>query len=149
VDQVIEKVATGLGDAVGALADKGILFVVFAPIWVAFGFALIWSQGTSRRLDAPHIPQTLEVAAGSREIVSGVTMCRNIVSRWTPGQLGASPCSADEVPRNELDDDPPPPTSNTLTKIFSYRGNRSERQQPTHRPTVGRRFGLRDEASSR
>jgi hypothetical protein len=46
VEQVIEKVATGLGDVVGALADKGILFVVFALIWVAFGVALIWSQGS-------------------------------------------------------------------------------------------------------
>jgi hypothetical protein len=46
VEQVIEKVATGLGDSVGVLADKGILFVVFALIWVAFGVALIWSQGS-------------------------------------------------------------------------------------------------------
>ena len=46
VEQVIEKVATGLGESVGFLADKGILFVVFALIWVAFGIALVWSQGS-------------------------------------------------------------------------------------------------------
>ena len=46
VEQAIEKVATGLGESVGFLADKGILFVFFALIWVAFGIALVWSQGT-------------------------------------------------------------------------------------------------------
>jgi hypothetical protein len=46
VEQVIEKVATGLGDGIGFLADKGILFVVFALVWLAFGVALIWSQGS-------------------------------------------------------------------------------------------------------
>lgn len=46
VEQVIEKVATGLGEGIGFLADKGILFVVFALIWVAFGVALVASQGS-------------------------------------------------------------------------------------------------------
>ena len=46
MEQVIEKVTTGLGDGIGFLADKGILFVVFALIWLAFGVALIWSQGS-------------------------------------------------------------------------------------------------------
>jgi hypothetical protein len=46
MEQVIERVANGLGDSVGFLAEKGILFVVFALLWVAFGVALIWSQGT-------------------------------------------------------------------------------------------------------
>lgn len=45
VEQVVERVATGAGDGIGFLADKGILFVVFALIWAAFGVALIWSQG--------------------------------------------------------------------------------------------------------
>ena len=46
MEQVIEKVTTGLGNGIGFLADKGILFVVFALIWLAFGVALIWSQGS-------------------------------------------------------------------------------------------------------
>ena len=46
VEQVIERVATSLGESVGFLADKGILFVVFAIIWVAFGIALVSSQGS-------------------------------------------------------------------------------------------------------
>lgn len=45
VEPVIERVATGAGDGIGFLADKGILFVVFALIWAVFGVALIWSQG--------------------------------------------------------------------------------------------------------
>ena len=46
MEQAIEKVATGLGDGIGVLADKGILFAVFAVIWVAFGIALVTSQGS-------------------------------------------------------------------------------------------------------
>jgi len=46
VEQVIERVGTGVGESVGFLADKGVLFVVFALIWLAFGVALIWSQGS-------------------------------------------------------------------------------------------------------
>ena len=46
VEQAIERVTSGLGDFVGFLADSGILFVVFALIWLAFGVALIWSQGS-------------------------------------------------------------------------------------------------------
>ena len=46
MEQVIEKMATGLGDGVGFLANSGVLFVVFALVWVAFGVALIWGQGS-------------------------------------------------------------------------------------------------------
>lgn len=46
VEQVIENVASGLGDGIGFLADKGILFVVFALIWIAFGVGLVASQGS-------------------------------------------------------------------------------------------------------
>lgn len=46
VEQLIENVATGLGDGIGFLADKGILFVVFAIIWIAFGVGLVASQGS-------------------------------------------------------------------------------------------------------
>jgi ABC-type amino acid transport system permease subunit len=46
VDQVIETMASGLGDAVGALASSGVLFVVFAVLWAAFAVGLLWSQGS-------------------------------------------------------------------------------------------------------
>jgi hypothetical protein len=46
MDQVIETVATGLGNSVGWLAENGVLFAGFALIWVAFGIALVWGQGS-------------------------------------------------------------------------------------------------------
>jgi len=46
VEQVIDTLATNLGNSVGWLADKGVLFAVFAVIWIAFGVALVWSQGS-------------------------------------------------------------------------------------------------------
>jgi len=46
MEQVIEAVASGAGNSVGWLAETGILFVFFAAIWIAFGVALIWSQGS-------------------------------------------------------------------------------------------------------
>jgi len=46
MDQVIETVATGLGNGVGWLAENGVLFAVFALIWIAVGAGLIWSQGS-------------------------------------------------------------------------------------------------------
>ena len=46
VDQVIGPVATGLGDGVGWLAEHGVLFGVFLVLWIAFGAALVVSQGS-------------------------------------------------------------------------------------------------------
>ena len=46
VEQVIEALGSGLGNGVGWLAENGVLFAIFAIIWVAFGAALIWSQGS-------------------------------------------------------------------------------------------------------
>jgi hypothetical protein len=46
MEQVIETVASGLGNTVGYLAEIGVLFVLFAVLWIAFGAALIWSQGS-------------------------------------------------------------------------------------------------------
>jgi hypothetical protein len=46
MEQVIETVANGAGNSVGWLAETGVLFVLFAVIWVGFGLALIWSQGS-------------------------------------------------------------------------------------------------------
>jgi hypothetical protein len=46
MDQIIETVATGLGNSVAWMAESGILFVVFALVWVVFAAGLIWSQGS-------------------------------------------------------------------------------------------------------
>ncbi len=46
MDGIIGTVATGLGDGVGFIASSGILFVVFAVLWVGFAVALVSSQGT-------------------------------------------------------------------------------------------------------
>src|SRR3954452_22084390 len=46
VDRMIETLAGGLGNSIGWMADHGILFIVFGAAWVAFGVALVLSQGS-------------------------------------------------------------------------------------------------------
>ena len=46
MEQVIERLASGLGNSVAFLANSGVLFVLFAILWIAFGVALVWSQGS-------------------------------------------------------------------------------------------------------
>jgi ABC-type amino acid transport system permease subunit len=46
VVQMIETLASGLGNGVGWLAENGILFGIFAIIWIAFAVGMIWSQGS-------------------------------------------------------------------------------------------------------
>ena len=46
MEQIIETLADSLGNGVGWLAGNGILFGIFAVIWVAFAAGLIWSQGS-------------------------------------------------------------------------------------------------------
>jgi hypothetical protein len=46
VDGIIETLAGGLGNTVAWLAENGVLFALFAIIWIAFAVALIWSQGS-------------------------------------------------------------------------------------------------------
>ena len=46
MEQVIETLATGLGNTVAWLAQSGALFAIFALLWIAFGLGLLWSQGT-------------------------------------------------------------------------------------------------------
>ena len=43
---LIETLANGLGNGVGWMAEHGILFAVFALLWVAFGAGLLLSQGS-------------------------------------------------------------------------------------------------------
>jgi hypothetical protein len=46
MERFIDTLATGIGSGIGWLAETGILFVVFAALWLAFGAALVWSQGS-------------------------------------------------------------------------------------------------------
>jgi ABC-type amino acid transport system permease subunit len=46
MEQVIETLASGLGNSVAWLAETGVLFGVFALVWIALGVGLIWSQGS-------------------------------------------------------------------------------------------------------
>lgn len=46
MERSIESVAGGLGNGVGWLAEAGVLFAVFALLWIGFGVALVWSQGS-------------------------------------------------------------------------------------------------------
>jgi ABC-type amino acid transport system permease subunit len=46
MERVIESFANGLGNSVGWLAESGVLFAIFALIWVGFGAALVLSQGS-------------------------------------------------------------------------------------------------------
>jgi hypothetical protein len=46
MEQVIESLATGLGNSVAWLAENGVLFGIFAIMWIAFTVGLIWSQGS-------------------------------------------------------------------------------------------------------
>ena len=46
MDQIIETVASGVGNTIGFAAEYGILFVIFAALWAAFGIGLIASQGS-------------------------------------------------------------------------------------------------------
>jgi ABC-type amino acid transport system permease subunit len=46
MEQAINTLASALGNSIGWLAESGVLFVAFAVMWVAFGAAIIWSQGS-------------------------------------------------------------------------------------------------------
>jgi Flp pilus assembly pilin Flp len=46
MNQVIEFLANGLGNSVAWMAEHGVLFGIFALIWIAFGAALVVSQGS-------------------------------------------------------------------------------------------------------
>lgn len=46
MEQVIETLASGVGNSITWLVENGVLFALFATIWVAFGAALIFSQGS-------------------------------------------------------------------------------------------------------
>jgi ABC-type amino acid transport system permease subunit len=46
MEQLIETLAGGLGNSVAWMAESGVLFAIFAIIWVAFAGGLIFSHGS-------------------------------------------------------------------------------------------------------
>jgi hypothetical protein len=46
MERVIDPLASGLGNAVGWLAETGVLFAIFAVIWIAVAIGIVWSAGT-------------------------------------------------------------------------------------------------------
>lgn len=46
MERMIETLASGLGNGVGWMAEHGILFAIFAIIWIAFAASLLVSQGS-------------------------------------------------------------------------------------------------------
>jgi ABC-type amino acid transport system permease subunit len=46
MEHVIETVASGAGNSVGWMAEHGVLFAIFAVLWIAFAAGLIFSQGS-------------------------------------------------------------------------------------------------------
>ena len=46
MEGIIESLASGIGNSIGVAASTGILFVIFAALWLAFGVGIIWSQGS-------------------------------------------------------------------------------------------------------
>ena len=46
METVIETLASGLGNGVGWLAESGILFAVFAVVWLGLSAGLVLSQGS-------------------------------------------------------------------------------------------------------
>ncbi len=46
VERVIETLASGLGSSVAWMAETGVLFAVFALLWLAVGAGIVWAQGS-------------------------------------------------------------------------------------------------------
>jgi hypothetical protein len=46
MDRIIETLASGIGGSIGWLADHYVLFGLFLVLWLAFGAALVASQGS-------------------------------------------------------------------------------------------------------
>jgi hypothetical protein len=45
-EHVVETLATGLGGSIGWLAERGVLFIVFAAMWLSIGAMLMFSPGS-------------------------------------------------------------------------------------------------------
>jgi hypothetical protein len=49
MEQLFEALGNGLGNLVTFMASTGVLFAIFAALWIIFGFALVRSQGSLDR----------------------------------------------------------------------------------------------------
>jgi hypothetical protein len=48
MDAVFETLGNGIGNLITWMADVGVLFAVFAVLWIAFGVVLVRSHGSVR-----------------------------------------------------------------------------------------------------
>ena len=46
MEQLFEAFGSGVGNNIAWMAEHGILFGIFALLWIAFATGLVWSQGT-------------------------------------------------------------------------------------------------------
>ena len=46
MERVIDPLATGLGNTIAWMAESGVLFALFAVVWIAVAVGLVWSAGT-------------------------------------------------------------------------------------------------------
>jgi hypothetical protein len=46
MEKVMETLATGMGRTIGFAAKSGLLFAIFAILWLGFGIGVVWSQGS-------------------------------------------------------------------------------------------------------
>jgi hypothetical protein len=46
MDQIVNATVVPLGNAIGWMASSGVLLLVFAGLWVAFGAAIVMNQGS-------------------------------------------------------------------------------------------------------
>ena len=64
MERVLEPLASGLGNAVAWLAETGVLFAVFAAIWISLGVGLVWRAET--------VDEAWRTIGAMRWIVQGV-----------------------------------------------------------------------------
>jgi hypothetical protein len=46
IDGMVRWIVVPIADGIGWAAENGVLFLVFLGLWIAFGAALVWSQGS-------------------------------------------------------------------------------------------------------
>jgi hypothetical protein len=46
ITTIVNFTVVPLGNAIGWMASSGVLLIVFAIAWIAFGAAIVWSQGS-------------------------------------------------------------------------------------------------------
>jgi len=46
MESIIETLASGLGNTIALLVSNGVLFAIFALLWIALGVGIVISQGS-------------------------------------------------------------------------------------------------------